>query len=321
MGDMLLAVPALRAIKRAHPEASVQVVSSTLNQGVMRICPYVDDVHVYDKSNVWSHVGLVRALRRQHFDVVIVLHTVSLSFTSLVLAVLSGARVRVGSTSHRVGDVLTGSYLNLTLPLPDGGELATMNEAEHNLYPLRALGMTTDDIGPEIAPRDDSRLWAMGFARTAWVDGAVRLVVHPGAGKAENIWPPERFAEVVDRIAQERRVSLVVVEGPRDRAAVDSFRAACSVDGVVVRGRSIGDVAALLQLADLTLCNDTGVMHVAVAAGARTLAVFGPTDPQRWAPRRDCLSIVRAQDGRLQSLGPKQVAAEALSLLSAGSAG
>lgn len=315
MGDMLLAIPALRAIKAAHPGASVHVVSSTLNRGVMRICPYVDVVHTYDKRNVAGHVGLVRRLRGQRFDVAIVLHTVSFSFTSLVLAVLSGARLRVGSTSRGIGDSLSGSWLHLTLPLPDDAELSRMNEAEHNLYPLRAIGMTTDDLAPEIAPDEASRRWAEQFAAQAWRNGAVRLVVHPGAGKRETIWPPQRFADVVDRIAGARDVAVVAVEGPRDREVVEAFAAACKVPVTVARGRSIGDVAALLRLADLTLCNDTGVMHVAAAAGARTLGVFGPTDPSRWAPRSPGLSVVRAHDGRLLSVEAEAVAAKALEIL------
>jgi ADP-heptose:LPS heptosyltransferase len=317
MGDMLLAIPALRAIKETHPESSLHVVSSTLNRGVMKICPYVDRVHTYDKRNIFSHAGLVSRLRRERFDVVIVLHTVSFSFTSLALAVLSGARLRIGSTSRSVGESLTGSYLSLTLPLPDEDEIASagMNEAEHNLYPLAAIGITTDDIGPEITPGAASRSWAAEFAAEAWQRDTVRLAVHPGAGKSENIWPPERFAAVVNNIAEKRPVSLVLVEGPRDRETVSAFTAACSTPATVVRERSIGDVAALLQLADLTICNDTGVMHVAAAAGARTLAVFGPTDPVRWAPRHDCLSIVRSDDGRLLSLDPARVAAKAMDAL------
>lgn len=317
MGDMLLAVPALRAIKAAYPRSQLHVVSSTLNRGVMGICPYVDRVHTYDKRNVFSHAGLVSRLRRERFDVVILLHTVSFSFTSLVLAVLSGARLRIGSTSHRVGQLLTGSYLSLTLPLPSEGEIARagMNEAEHNLYPLAAIGITTDNIAPEIEPGDESRRWAAEFAAHAWRRDTARLAVHPGAGKSENIWPPERFAAVVNSMAETKPVSLVVVEGPRDRDAVAAFVAACAIDAAVVRGRSIGDVAALLRLADLTICNDTGVMHVAAAAGARTLAVFGPTDPVRWAPRCDCLTIVRADDGRLLSVEPPRVAARALEIV------
>jgi ADP-heptose:LPS heptosyltransferase len=317
MGDMLLAVPALRAIKAAHPRAQLHVVSSTLNRGVMRICPYVDRVHTYDKRNVLSHAGLISRLRRERFDVVIVLHTVSFSFTSLILAVLSGARLRIGSTSRRLGESLTGSYLSLTLPLPSEAEIARagMNEAEHNLYPFAPIGITTDDIGPEIVPADDNRRWAADLAARAWRRDTARLAVHPGAGKSENMWPPDRFAAVVNSIAEAKPLSLVVIEGPRDREAVAAFATACSTDVTVLRGRSIGDVAALLQLADLTICNDTGVMHVAAAAGARTLAVFGPTDPTRWAPRCSCLTIVRSDDGRLLSVDPSRVAAKAMELL------
>jgi len=88
-----------------------------------------------------------------------------------------------------------------------------------------------------------------------------------------------------------------------------------------VRGRGIGDVAALLRRADLVVCNDTGVMHVAAAAGATTLAVFGPTDPFRWAPRSPGLSIVRAPGGRLADLTPERVATRAREIIGAGAGG
>jgi heptosyltransferase-2 len=253
-------------------------------------------------------------LRAQHFDLAIVLHTVSFSFTSLALAVLSGARVRIGSTSVAVGDSLTGSYLNLTLPLPDENQLADMNEAEHNLYPLQAVGISTNDIAPLLVPGPESEQWAEAAAAKCWRAGTVRLAVHPGAGKAENIWPPQRWAAVVEAIARGREVSLAIIQGPADADAVEAFQAACAVKGTVVRGRPILDVAALLQRADLVLCNDTGVMHVAAAARARVLAVFGPTDPFRWAPRCAGLEIVRSPGGVLMSLQPDAVAARAAAL-------
>ncbi len=315
MGDMMLAVPALRAIRETYPDARIAVVSSTLNRGVLAHSPYVDEVFTYDKRNPASTPRLIRALRARRFDVAIVLHTVSFSFTSIALAVLSGARVRVGSTSHRVGDSLTGSYLNLTLPLPTDAELATMNEAEHNLYPLRAAGISTDDIAPLLVPGPESERWADETARACWPAGTVRLAVHPGAGKSENIWPPERFAEVVDALARTRSVSLAVVEGPADGTAVQAFEAACRVPGVVIRAHPILDVAALLRRADLVLCNDTGVMHVAASARARVLAVFGPTDPFRWAPRCPGLHVVRSPGGRLEALDAAAVAAKADELL------
>lgn len=321
MGDMMLAIPALRAIRESYPEASIGVVSSTLNRGVLMNSPYLDRVFTYDKRRPWSAVEMVARVRAERYDLVVVLHTVSFSFTSVLLAVLSGARVRVGSTSRAVGDALTGSYFHLTLPLPGAEALARMNEAEHNLFPLRAVGITTDDISPLLVPGEDSERWAERSAGDIWRAGTLRLAVHPGAGKTANIWPPERFAAVVDDLNARRAASLVIVEGPRDGASVAEFQRACGVAGTVVRGRSITDVAALLRRADLVLCNDTGVMHVAAAARARVVAVFGPTDPFRWAPRCDNLRIVRAPEGNLRALTPATVSRAAVEWLETRSAG
>jgi ADP-heptose:LPS heptosyltransferase len=315
MGDMLLAIPSLRAIKETRPDAEVGVVTSTINRDVLLNNPYIDRVFTYDKRNPASHLRLIRDLRRAQYDLVIVLHTVSFSFTSVLLAVLSGARIRVGSTSKRLGDDLTGSYFSLTLPLPDEKELETLNEAEHNLYPLRAIGIDTQDLSPLLVPAPMSKRWAADFDAGHWDRGGVKLAVHPGAGKVKNIWPPECLARVVNEINGIKPVNLVVIEGPRDAAAVAAYMKACDVEGTIINGRGIGDVAALLLRADLVICNDTGVMHVSAAAGARTLAVFGPTDPGRWAPRSKHLHALRAPGGRLASLQPASVVEKAVDIL------
>ena len=190
-----------------------------------------------------------------------------------------------------------------------------MNEAEHNLYPLRAVGIDTPHLSPLLVPTESSAAWADAFAADAWQAGTVRLAVHPGAGKAENIWPPAKFARVVNALASEFRVSVVALEGPRDSDAVAGFLARVNVAARVARGRSIGDAAALMQRADLVICNDTGVMHVAAAAGARTLAVFGLTDPVRWAPRCANLTVVKSPDGTLAGVTPEVVVARARELI------
>jgi len=318
MGDTLLAVPALRAVRECHPEARIGVVTSELGRGVLENNPYIDRLFTYEKSRPMEHLRLLSQIRRERFDLAIVLHTVSFSFTSALLAVLSGACVRVGSTSHAIGGRLTGSYFNLTLPLPTETELQAMNEAEHNLYPLAAIGIGTNDIAPVIVPTIEQAGRAETFATRAWRKGALRLAVHPGAGKTENIWPPENFALAVDALAESREIAVVAVEGPRDAGSVQRFCEACRCDVQVARGQSIGEVAALLRIADLVLCNDTGVMHVSASAGARTLAVFGKTDPGRWAPRCEGLATVQSPDRKLESVTVEMVvraAAEQLDLV------
>lgn len=315
MGDMLLAVPAFRALKETFPDAEVTVLTGRINRDVLVNNPYVDHLLTYNIRNPFGAVPLVRAIRRSCFDIAIVLHTMSFSFTSAMLGLLSGARVRCGSTSAPFGNRMSEAFYHFELPLPPAEELKAMNEAEHNLYPLAALGVHTDDLAPLMVPDADSRSWAQGFIAAHGSSEALNLVVHPGAGKAENIWSPERFAAVVERLVAHTRLSVFVIEGPRDAEPVERFRSLIRSPSTGVRGRMIGDVAALMQRSDLVLCNDTGIMHVASAAGARTLAVFGPTDPVRWAPRCPNLHIVRAPDGKLQALDPEAVFEAAADLL------
>jgi ADP-heptose:LPS heptosyltransferase len=232
-----------------------------------------------------------------------------------LLGLLSGARFRVGSSSEGFGNRMSRSFYHLELPLPSEAALAAMNESEHNLYPLAAVGIATEDISPVLVPSSEETEWARRFVSEHVAPGARKLAVHPGAGKVQNIWPPERFAEVVDLLSQRVRLSVFVLEGPRDTGSVSRFCRVSRVPRTVIRGRSIGHVAAIMQQCDLVLCNDTGVMHVSSAAGARTLAIFGPTDPSRWAPRCPNLHIVRGKDGRLEELTPAEVFNKALSVM------
>jgi len=312
MGDMLLATPAYRAIKESLGAPEVGVVSARINRDVLLNHPYVDRVYTYHNRDPLGAARMIRDIRRQRYNLAIVLHTVSFSFTSALIGLLSGARARVGSTSDPFGHALGGAFYNLELPLPTKEELARMNEAEHNLYPLRALGIDTADLSPIMAPSAENARFAGDFIERKAKPGRKRIVVHPGAGKTENVWPPERFAEVVNRLGDRIEADFCVVKGPRDERHVENFGRAAKVPFAVLEGRSIGDVAAVLRDADLVLCNDTGIMHVACAVGANTLAVFGPTDPARWAPRCQNLIVIRAENGDLARLDTDAVVERAL---------
>jgi heptosyltransferase-2 len=307
MGDMLLAVPAFRALKSSYPGVEIGVVTSVLNRDVLLNNPYVDYVFSYNKKNPMSHVSLIRAVRSKHFDMVIVLHTVSFSLTSAILAVLSGAKIRAGSTSKPFGHDFSKALFHIELPLPDDKELENMNETEHNLYPLSYIGIETTDLAPLLVPFPEEEQWAVNFISQIRKDEDLLLAVHPGAGKAANIWPPYNFSGVVNKLGELVSLLVLVIEGPSDSRHVRAFCEACTRRCIIIKQRSIGEVASILKRCDLVLCNDTGIMHAACAAGARTLAVFGPTNAARWAPKCSSLSILRAPQGDLSKLFPESV--------------
>jgi ADP-heptose:LPS heptosyltransferase len=177
------------------------------------------------------------------------------------------------------------------------------------------LEIETDDLKPLLVPSLADANWADAFVARHLTSEHPSIVVHPGAGKTENVWAPGNFAEVINRLGRKSPINICVIEGPRDREHVDKFAENVEGDFVHLRGRGIGEVAALLQRVDLVLCNDTGVMHVSCAAGANTLAVFGPTDPKRWAPKCDNLSVIRGTGGDLNQVSIESVCEKAAGLL------
>lgn len=318
MGDMLLAVPALRGLRERFPRSQIVLVTASINREVVLNNPYIDGVLTYAKEEHMRSLSSARAflseLRRGPPDLAIVLNTVSFSVTSAALAVLSGARFRMGSTSEPFGSDLSRRLYHAELPLPSPVDLETMHESEHNLFPLRPLGVTTTDLRSLLVPTSDETAWARALVGRHR-ERKPSIVIHPGAGKEENLWPAERFARAGLELKARLGARIFVVEGPRDGEVVAIVRKALGEDTTLVSRRTVGEIGALLEQTDLLLCNDTGIMHVAGAVGAKALALFGPTEPRRWKPLGDHVDYVRGVGGDLRSIDVETVVSKSLEIL------
>lgn len=118
-------------------------------------------------------------------------------------------------------------------------------------------------------------------------------VIHPFSGSPKKNWPLERFRAVAARLSQPVRWCA----GPEEE-----------LDGAV-RFDDLYELACWLAQASLYMGNDSGITHLAAAAGTPVVALFGPTDPAIWAPRGPCVRVVRAPGGRMESLGVDDVLA------------
>jgi ADP-heptose:LPS heptosyltransferase len=131
----------------------------------------------------------------------------------------------------------------------------------------------------------------------------MRVLLHPGAGGVWKRWPAERFAAVGNRL-RDTGYDVALVEGPADREAIGRCQAAAATPFPVLRDRSLPDLAAALADAALFIGNDSGVTHLAAAAGTPTIALFGPTDPATWAPLGP-VRVLRHCDARATE--PRQI--------------
>lgn len=302
LGDMVCALPALHALRRAWPKARLVFVASPLAEALLRGHPDIDELIIFRKQELWRPwlaARLLRRLRRPRPDLAIVMTTVSFSTTSALLAWASGARVRAGASSLPYGSHLSRAVYHLELP---AAPAAAVHEVEHGLAPLRGLGIE--------APYSPPRL-TVPVAAQARADAAIAarlpgdgplVVAHVGAGKRPNIWPAECFAAVLGRLARERRARIVLVEGPNDAAAVEAVERALDGVGAVRWSAPLEETRGLMARAHLVLANDTGMAHIAAATGAPTIVLFGPTDAERWRPPGDHVVVMRSPTASIADL-------------------
>jgi heptosyltransferase-2 len=301
MGDMVCATPALRAIRETFSGAELLLVTAPVNEEVVRHNPHLDHVVTFDQK-MWRRptefFRFVGRLRNYRADVAFVLSSVSFSVTSSAIALFSGARYVVGGDSAPFGWDISRHAFSLEMPSEPVQETHTV---EHNLAPLRAIGICTDDLSTVVVPAPEEAAYARRILTDLGMNPGF-WAIHPGAGKKQNVWPAERFAEVAARaVALDQKI--LILHGPADAGPLAGLTGLLEDEigsgGVkVAPACPVGMGAALLQLADRFLCNDTGVMHMAGALRVPTVALFGPTDPTLWKPPAPEVVVVKSP-GRL----------------------
>lgn len=296
MGDMVCATPALRAIRDTWPEAEMALITAPVNVEVVRHNPHLDHVVTFDRR-MWRNPGMlfsfVRWMRNYRAEVAFVLSSVSFSVTSSAIALASGARYVVGGDSEPFGWDISRHAFSLVMPSDPHQKI---HAVEHNLVPLRAIGITTDDHSTVVVPSAEET----AFARRILTDLELKpgfWAIHPGAGKKQNIWPADRFAAVVRR-ALAAGDEILILHGPADAEPLAELVGLLEGDlaaGVkIAPACPVGVGAALLRMSDRFLCNDTGVMHMAGALRVPTVALFGPTDPELWKPPAHEVVVVQS---------------------------
>jgi len=127
---------------------------------------------------------------------------------------------------------------------------------------------------------------------TGFLIGQSLAVIHPGSGSAHKCVAPEILAPIVGAL-QNSCATPVVLEGPADREPVERLLQLCVNPPIILKGLDVFTVAGVLAQARLFIGQDSGITHMAGLIGVKTVALFGPTDPARWAPRGDHVTVVQ----------------------------
>ena len=284
IGDTILTVPFLRNLRRAEPHAHIAWVMAPGSADVVQGIPYVDEIIFWDPVTIHADsrgghrtlsakLAFIRGLRERKFDKVYVLKR---SFSSALIAFLSGALTRVGFDTEGRGLLLTKRVTYR----PEQHEVLSFLDV------LRADGIPVADdhleawVSPEEERQADELLLKEGMT-----EGARLLALHPFGSIYQKTWPLSRFADVAGYLADRYRLTPVILGASGDREEFGKWRHLFPEGTLDLVGKcSLRISLAVLRRSMLFLGNDSGVMHLAAAAGVPLLALFGPTSPVRFGP-------------------------------------
>ena len=180
------------------------------------------------------------------------------------------------------------------------GKVDVGSHATHQLArPLAELGVPISDFAPKLYPSVKERHRAWQF-----LDGLAEPIVafHPGSGSEQKNWPLETWIEVGNHLLRDFTGSLVIVSGEADERLAAQLELVWQTPRVrFAKNLPLPDLAAVLENT-IFLGHDSGISHLAAAAGANCILLFGPTDPAVWAPQNDNARVIRAPDGDLRRL-------------------
>jgi ADP-heptose:LPS heptosyltransferase len=279
IGDLLLAVPALKALRRALPQAEITLFAQPWAADFARRFPdYLDGVVTlseppgsWDTARPWDQLrDLLREARRRRYDLTLQLQAESPISARFVLEM--GARATVGFCE----DYEAGRQFHLTLPMLPGEP-----EVQRGLRLMDALGIDPVDVElefPEL-PEDLGALAGLELGQSPIV------ALHPGARAPARRWPMPRFAELARRLHRELNASLILVGGTEEAALAEHLLLRAGVPAMnMVGSLPIGGLGALLRRVDLFVGNDSGPAQLAAAVSPASVRLFGPADRDRWAP-------------------------------------
>ena len=277
---MVLSLPALRAVRRGFPEARLAVLVRRELASFFDGSTWIDEVIPYTPRGGMGRIlgipALVRELRARRFEAAVLFPT---SFESALWPGLAGIPRRVGYP----GD---GRSALLTTRVTATSDVEREHEVHWYLHLVRSgLGVegSPEPVAPDVHPPHRARMQEWLAARRRRQGRLIALAPGAAYGPAKE-WPAAHWAALVDLLAA-RDVEAVLVGAPAERARCVEVAGACRAGALVAAGEtSIGELVALLALADAFAGNDSGAMHVAGALGRPTVGIFGSTSPERTSP-------------------------------------
>jgi heptosyltransferase III len=312
IGGVLLITPALELLHRFYPQAEISVLVRKGTDAVLENNPLIKQVYIDGEitsnqrmhertksslgkrfSQIPTGLKLVRVLRRQRFDLAV---DFSGGDRGAILAFLSGSRERIGYQSKRAFIGKRHMYTRLFARSPEPVH-KVLEHAELVLQFAACEGASRAPVGPLVLKCSPENL---AWAESEWQQSAhgngPRVLIHPTSRVAYKCWDSKKWVEVIGQLQKnfDARLMVTCSPDPKEIAMAETIVKGCPVAPAArLGGLNLGQLAALIQKADLFLGVDSAPMHIAAAVGTPVVALFGPSNDAQWAPWGEGHRVVR----------------------------
>jgi len=290
IGDFILTLPALKALRDAHPHAHIEIL------GYKHIAVLAEN-RFYAQAVRSIEYGPLSTFFAKNAELSSELTTYFAGF-DLIVSYLYDPDGIFESNLRRCGVELL-----IRGPAKIGkGEHAARQLAR----PMQELGLAVEDLAAKVYPSSEDRQCAQEFLR----DFPRPLVVfHPGSGSKRKNWPLENWIDIGNGLLglDDFQGSLVIVSGEADEDQVRSLRAIWKNERVqFAKNFPLPDLVAIFENA-IFVGHDSGISQLAAAAGANCILLFGPSDPEVWAPKGKDICVIRSKSDAMEDIDLAEV--------------
>lgn len=280
-GDLVLAVPSFRMIRKRYPKAKISLVVDSNLALIVENCPYLDEIITFNrsqKSQQWVRLmKLAKRLRESGFDL-----SIDLQNNAKTHALCFLSRI-----PHRVGYArgLSGMLLSHPVREPKG----VLAPVEHQFELLKRIGVNHFEDEMELWPGEEPEKKVAALLEGAGVEPEERLV-GLAVGSSQNWhtkrWPIENFTALAGRIIQELRCRVVLIGGQDESGLAAHFQEHIASGKVInlIGKTSLPDLGSLIKRFAVLVSGDSAPIHLAAAFKTKLVALFGPTEPKRHLP-------------------------------------
>ncbi|MBF0510546.1 MAG: glycosyltransferase family 9 protein [Deltaproteobacteria bacterium] len=269
IGDTLMCSPAIRAVRQARPQARIVAMVDRRRTELLASNPYIDDFIIHP-GKFKKLISLIKRLRRERFDLVIILHANDPD--SVPLVYLSGAPVRVGWAESRFAFLLTR-------PVPKRNPPGHYIDLRGDFLAAAGIPMPSRKMDLFLPPSAETEA-AQFFQQVNLASSDNLIGFHPFGSYPAKCWPMDPARDFLARVINETDCRIIIFGGKQEKTSAEELAAAFPDRVISACGRlSVMGAAGVLKHCRAIVTTDSGPMHLALALGLPTVALFGPASP------------------------------------------